>query len=308
MMRDLVNGYRLGATLYMPIVHPKVTECLSGESVFPAPSVVLCLEDALAEDDVSKGLDILRRMLSGPAFSTPSQVFVRPRSLGMALELAAWEGICRIDGFVAPKVVPETAEAWLDLATQADLRLMPTLESAGFFDPARIIALREIFDGFNPTRIAALRLGGNDLLGAMALRREAGVTSWEGPLAWFLSMASSILISAGYPVSAPVYDVIEDTETLAREVARDVAAGFISKTAIHPVQVPVISSAFAVSMAEAEQAQAILDNEAAAVFQIGGVMCEPSTHLGWAERILARQQVFGLRDQIEPWPANRVQA
>lgn len=308
MLRELVNGYRLGATLYMPIVHPKVTEYLSGDSVFPAPSVVLCLEDALAEDDVSKGLDILRGVLSGPAFSTSSQLFVRPRSLGMALELAAWEGIGRIDGFVAPKVVPETAEAWLDLATRADLRLMPTLESVVFFDPARIIALRDIFDGFDPTRIAALRLGGNDLLGAMALRREAGVTSWEGPLAWVLSMASSILISAGYPVSAPVYDVIEDTETLAREVARDVAAGFISKTAIHPVQVPIIASAFAVSREEVDQAQAILDDEAAAVFQIGGVMCEPSTHRGWAERILARQQVFGRRDEIEPWAANRAQA
>lgn len=307
-MRSFVDEYRLGATLYMPILHPKVPGFLQGENAFPAPSVVLCLEDALAEGDVKNGLEVLRRVLAGAEFSTDTQIFVRPRSLDMALELASWEGIGKIDGFVAPKIVPESAEAWLDLTTRADLRLMPTLESPSYFDPARIVALREVFDGFDPTRIAAIRLGGNDLLGGMSLRREAGVTSWEGPLAWILSMASSIFISAGYPVSAPVYDVIEDVETLRREVVRDVATGFISKTAIHPVQVPVIAEAFAVTIAEAAQAEAILDNGAAAVFQLAGVMCEPSTHRGWAGRILARREIFGLK-QFEPaWPTGKAHA
>jgi len=295
-MRAMLDGYRLGATLYMPIVHPKVLGFLRGECPFPAPSIVLCLEDALAEDDVTRGLDILRRALAGPICTTATQVFVRPRSFDMAQTLVGWDGIEKIDGLVAPKVLPETAEAWLSLATEADLRLMPTLESARYFDPAQLTALRVILDDFDSDRIAAVRLGGNDLLGALALRRQAGTTSWESPLAWILSMASSLLIASGYPIAAPVYDIIQDIETLRREVAQDVAAGFISKTAIHPAQVPHIAEAFAVSPSEAEQARAILANDASAVFQSGGVMCEPSTHRGWAERVTARLRLYGMKD------------
>ncbi|MFT4714501.1 MAG: citrate lyase beta subunit, partial [Candidatus Azotimanducaceae bacterium] len=188
------------------------------------------------------------------------------------------------------------AAAWMDLAEATNIRIMPTLESAEFFDPGRITALREALDSYDKDRIAAIRLGGNDLLAAMALRRQPGITSWEGPLAWILSMASSMLISAGYPVAAPVFDIIEDIETLKREAAQDVAAGFISKTAIHPTQVPHILEAFRVSNAEVDQARAILAEGAGAVFRFGGVMCEPSTHKAWAQRVLARYEIFGMQN------------
>jgi len=289
------SSYALGATLYMPIVHRRIPACLRGEAVFPAPSVVLCLEDALAEDDVAHGIATLKTLLKSWPVQLDTRVFVRPRNLEMGLQLAEFVGIDRIEGFVAPKIVPETAAAWMDLAQATDLRIMPTVESAQFFDPGRITALREVLDDHDRRRIAAIRLGGNDLLGAMALRRQAGITSWEGPLGWILSMASSMLISAGYPVAAPVFDIIADLETLKRETARDVAAGFVSKTAIHPAQVAHILEAFQVSDTEIEQARAILDKSARAVFQIGGVMCEPSTHSAWAQRILARSDIFGVR-------------
>jgi citrate lyase beta subunit len=298
MQRDFLS-YALGATLYMPIVHPRVPAYLRGDLAFPSPSVVLCLEDALAEHDVARGIATLKTLLKTGPVVPNTRVFVRPRNLDMALQLAEFAGIDNIEGFVAPKIVPETAAAWMDLAEAADLRIMPTVESAQFFDPGRITALREALDDYDTRRIAAIRLGGNDLLAAMALRRQSGITSWEGPLAWVLSMASSMLISAGYPVAAPVFDIITDIETLKREVAQDVAAGFVSKTAIHPVQVAYIMEAFRVSEAEVDQARAILEERASAVFQIGGVMCEPSTHMAWAQRIMARTAVFGVQGQPE---------
>ena len=288
------SSYALGATLYMPIVHHRVPSYLRGEVDFPSPSVVLCLEDALAEDDVARGIAVLKSLLKSGPVTSNTRVFVRPRSLEMALQLAEFSGIENIEGFVAPKIVPETASAWMELATAADLQVMPTVESAQFFDPGRITALREALDDHDKRRIAAIRLGGNDLLAAMALRRQERITSWEGPLGWILSMASSMLISAGYPVAAPVFDIIADIETLKRESAQDVAAGFVSKTAIHPVQVSHILASFRVSEAEVEQAKAILDDHARAVFQIGGAMCEPSTQRAWAKRVLARFEIFGL--------------
>ncbi len=289
------SSYALGATLYMPIVHQRVPAYLRGELEFPSTSVVLCLEDALAEGDVARGISTLKNLLRTCPINSKTRVFVRPRSLEMGMQLAEFYGIDKIEGFVAPKIVPETAAAWMDLAEAADLQLMPTVESSEFFDPGRITALREALDSYDKRRISAIRLGGNDLLAAMALRRQPGITSWEGPLAWILAMASSMLISTGYPVAAPVFDIIQDIDTLKREAAQDVAAGFISKTAIHPAQVSHILDAFRVPEAEVFQARAILDDGAGAVFQIGGIMCEPSTHRAWAQRVLTRYEVFGLQ-------------
>jgi len=291
------SSYALGATLYMPVIHHRVEKFMHGTEAFPSTSIVLCLEDALAQDDVARGLSGLRTLLQTCPAVTGAQVFVRPRNLTMAMHLADLAGIEKIEGFVAPKIDPDTAPAWLDLAQAANLRIMPTIETAEFFDPGRIAALRAVLDDYERHRIAAIRLGGNDLLAAMALRRQAGITSWEGPLAFVLSMASSMLISAGYPVAAPVFDIISDINTLRREVVQDVAAGFVSKTAIHPSQVSHILDAFRIAPAEMEKALAIAQEGASAVFRIDGTMCEPATHLAWARRILARNEIFGLRDE-----------
>lgn len=290
-------AYKLGATLYMPVIHPKVPDIVSGAAPSPASSIVLCLEDALHESDVEQGVRTLTRLLRGRPGGTNNgpQIFIRPRSYDMACRLRAIDGITRIDGFVVPKVRAETTPDWISLLSGTTLKLMPTLETPEFFDPARLIQFRDILLNAGLDRIAAVRIGGNDLLGAMALRRVRGMTAYDGPLGWFLLMASSILIPAGIPVSAPVFDIIEDAETLRREVARDVEMGFVSKTAIHPAQVPIIEGALAVSREDVRAARAILELDARAVFQVGGVMCEPATHAAWARRTLAREEHFGCR-------------
>lgn len=294
-MNPHLAAYEIGATLYMPVLHQRVREIVLGAAAPPASSIVLCLEDALHESDVERGVTTLMGLLAAAPAQPAARprLFIRPRSFDMAARLRSVPGIGRIDGFVAPKIRVETLPDWISLLSGSDLRLMPTIETGEFFDPARLVAVRDLILGSGPDRIAAVRLGGNDLLGTMGLRRQRGVTAYEGPLGWFLSMAGSILTSAGVPVAAPVFDIIDDLETLKREVERDVAMGFISKTAIHPAQVPIIEGAMRVSGEEEEAARAILNQEARAVFQIGGVMCEPATHAGWARRVLARAEIFG---------------
>ena len=51
-MRNSFESYALGATLYMPVTHPKVDDFLFGHAPAPASSIVLCLEDALSDYDV----------------------------------------------------------------------------------------------------------------------------------------------------------------------------------------------------------------------------------------------------------------
>ena len=295
----MFDAYTLGATLYMPIIHPKVPDIVTGRAKCPSSSVVLCLEDALAENDVERGIVVLRETLAKANIPDGLRVFVRPRSLEMAHRLAGFNDIGKIEGFVAPKVRAENAASWMEIVGPRGLRVMPTLETAEFFDPGRVAAVRDILNGFDHRSISAIRIGGNDLLGSLGLRRQRGVTSWDGPLAWVLSMCSSMFISSGYPVAAPVFDIIDDLETLKREVERDIAAGFISKTAIHPVQVGIIEEAMRPTKEDIHQAKAILEQDARAVFQIGGVMCEPSTHHNWALRIMQREEIFGTSDVFD---------
>jgi citrate lyase beta subunit len=296
-MMERFEAYTLGATLYMPVLHPRVVDILHGRMPAPSLSVVLCLEDALAETDVSDGLSRLDQILQELPDELPVRAFLRPRNFEMAREICAQASGTAIDGIVAPKILPDALPGWLEAAREAQLTVMPTLESATFFDPAKIVAIRDVLDAHREDagRLAAIRLGGNDLLSSMGLRRTRGMTAWDGPLAWVLSMASSILTSAGHPVAAPVFDIIDDLETLQREVAKDVAAGFISKTIIHPAQAGIVEGAFQVSPEELDQARAILDAQARAVFQLGGVMCEPATHTAWAERTITRARIFGTK-------------
>lgn len=287
------SAYALGATLYMPVIHPSVPAIVKGEVPAPAPSIVLCLEDALHENDVERGVRTLLDILGSVDCNKGPVVYIRPRSLDMATRLVQMKNIQNIEGFVAPKIRPDNVMDWLDLTRRAGISIMPTLESVEYFDPAQVIAVKNNILTSNSGHVTAVRLGGNDLMNALGLRRTPGVTAYDGPLAWVLPMMSSILTSSGLNVTAPVFDIIHDMETLEKEAIRDIQMGFVGKTAIHPSQVNTILNAFQPSHDDVVMANAILDKEAKAVFQIGGVMCEPSTHKNWAERVLSREHHFG---------------
>jgi citrate lyase beta subunit len=88
--------------------------------------------------------------------------------------------------------------------------------------------------------------------------------------------------------------IIHDPDLLKRETQMDIARGYVGKTAIHPCQVAIIHAALQVTPSDLEMARAILDDSAAAVFQIGGAMCEPATHSAWARKIVARGARWGV--------------
>lgn len=309
-MKDLMleKAQGLGATLYMPAINPHARRVFGGEDLYGAGSVVICLEDALHENDVERGLSGLRTMLldrkaAGTHAAQRTMVFIRPRNLAMAHVIAEMEGIETVSGLIVPKMSVINGPGWFELAADHRLTLMPTFETAEYFDPGYVAEAVRMLDTASCGRALAIRLGGNDLLNAMSLRRASGVVSHEGPLGFVLGMLASQLMAAGYAVAAPVFDIIHDTETLTREVGMDIMRGFVGKTAIHPCQIGIIHDALAVKPGDLEMAEAILDSKAEAVFQIRGVMCEPATHRNWARRIRARSArwgVSGLQDRSIP--------
>ena len=162
------SAYALGATLYMPATRPDILDVVLGEKIQGLRSLVVCLEDAVAEIDVQQGLNNLKNLLLGieARGGRPSAgpiLFVRPRDAAMAAVLNDWSLMRHVDGFVVPKLSLGNIREWQQAVTRDDLMLMPTLETPEVFVPNAMVELRSAMLELLPERIIALRIGGNDL-------------------------------------------------------------------------------------------------------------------------------------------------
>ena len=124
------SAYALGATLYMPATRPDILDVVLGEKIQGLRSLVVCLEDAVAEIDVQQGLNNLKNLLLGieARGGRPSSgpiLFVRPRDAAMAAVLNDWSLMRHVDGFVVPKLSLGNIREWQQAVTRDDLMLMP---------------------------------------------------------------------------------------------------------------------------------------------------------------------------------------
>jgi citrate lyase beta subunit len=136
-------------------------------------------------------------------------------------------------------------------------------------------------------QILALRIGGNDLLALLGIRRPRDRTLYRTPLGLTIANLVTVFKPHGFELTAPVFEHLDCPEILEEELGEDLAHGLCGKTAIHPDQLPLIDSRFRVSPSDLEAAQRILDEDRA-VFKFGGSMCELATHSAWAEHIVGR--------------------
>ncbi|MDE1461607.1 aldolase/citrate lyase family protein [Spartinivicinus poritis] len=279
--------YRLGATLYMPAIRPDLAQKLTTTQ---AGSVVLCTEDAISESQIEEALKNINKLLmSFPQINT--NVFIRARSPQVLANLLALDTIDQIKGFVIPKIdhsnVHEYKEAVEDSGKNA-FYLMPTIETEIAFDNQELIQLRKFIDTF-PVGIPCFRIGGNDLLSLLGIKRPDYVTIYETPVRIAIDNCITAFRPFGYQLSAPVFEYIDDKNLplLKKELMLDRAYGFLNKTAIHPVQVDLIQEILSVKNEELDLAKKIILHQDKAVFKADGQMCEPSTHINWAKKVLA---------------------
>ena len=297
------SAYALGATLYMPATRADILQVVYGEKIQGLRSLVVCLEDAVAETDVQQALNNLKHLLlaidarGGRSFGGPI-LFVRPRDSAMAARLNEWSLMRYVDGFVVPKLSLCNIREWQQAVTRSDLMLMPTLETLEVFDPSAMIELRSALLEQLPGRIIALRIGGNDLMSCLSLRRTPTMTLYNTPMNYVISMLCAIMGSAGFALTAPVFEQLNAPQLLEHELALDIAHGLIGKTAIHPSQIAVIHRALQVTLEDLNSARQILSKTAPAVFKFNDAMCEPATHYKWAQMIIERAHWQGVRPEI----------
>jgi citrate lyase beta subunit len=284
----MLNAYRLGGSLYVPATHQDLLNIANGTRWPELRSVIFCTEDAVAPDALEFGLENLGHCLERMTARCPTLRFVRVRNPGILARLLTFAGIEKLDGFVLPKLDRQNVDEYMDLLKDSRHLCMPTLETRDVFETSKMIALRDhLLDSGYQRRILALRIGGNDLLSILGIRRPRDRTLYRTPLGHTIAQIVTVFKPFGFQITAPVFEHIDCPEILREELSEDIAHGLCGKTAIHPSQVPVIETSFSVTPTDLEAARRILIDERA-VFKFDGSMCEAATHRSWARQIVER--------------------
>lgn len=300
-MKPTPSAYALGATLYMPATRTDITDVIINNKIPDLRSLVICLEDAVSEDDVPMAISQLSELLDTLVEEKQRHgsanwplVFIRPRHQAMGQMLTTHFNLSAVDGFVLPKFTQASIAAWWEIMKETHLCMMPTLETEDVFDVEKMsILARELENHPSRQRIVALRIGGNDLMSVISMRRSRTLTLYDGPMGYVIKMLVSVFCPKNFALTAPVCEQIENPQLLEAELALDIAHGLVGKTAIHPSQIDIIQRALMVDTYDHADALRIL-NSTQAVFKSQGAMCEPSTHKRWAAAILERAQHYGI--------------
>lgn len=289
--------FRLGASMYCPATHKDVLPIANGEKYPNLRSIIFCTEDAIRADEVEAALRNLKHTMSHFTPQENLMRFIRVRSPEVLGKLLRTRGISNIDGFVLPKITAQNLHLYTSQLTDRDpYLLMPTLETV---EATSELLMRQLLDQMMDDRIRrrilSLRIGGNDLLNVYRLRRQMNATIYGTPVGnHVIPMLVTVFKPHGFNLTAPVFEGIDFPELLQEELVIDQNHGLFGKTAIHPSQIQVIEASFRVPRQKLAEARAILEPNAPAVFKMNGAMCEPTTHMNWAEDILERAGIYGL--------------
>jgi citrate lyase beta subunit len=284
----------LGASLYVPANHKDLAEIANGDLIPQARSLIFCTEDAIADRELSYSLFNLSVVLANMRVDVAADRFVRVRNTEVLERVLAMPGADKLTGFVLPKITRHNFDNYYRLLRHTEHVLMPTLETAEAFDDQEMQGLRTVLEAPGVRhRILALRIGGNDLLALLGLRRPRGMTLYRTPLGPVISRLVTTFRPYGFMLTAPVFEYLDLPELLDQEVIEDLAHGMIGKTAIHPTQIAPIEQHFKVSPQDLAVARAILDQSAPAVFRMNDAMCEVATQRAWAERTVEQSRLFG---------------
>ncbi|TWI63562.1 citrate lyase beta subunit [Pseudoduganella lurida] len=284
----------IGASLYVPATHKDLPAIASGARLPSLRSVIFCTEDAVAARDLAIALANLAATLRDMPAEAPLDRFVRVRNPDILARVLAMPGAAKLTGFVLPKTTRANLDDYLAPLAGTRHLLMPTLETAEVFDPLEMRELRVRLAAPDVApRILALRIGGNDLLALLGLRRPRTMTLYATPLGPVIANLVTTFRPHGFRLTAPVFEHLDCPELMAQEVQQDLAYGMVGKTAIHPTQIDLIEQHYRVQPTEVAMARRILDADAPAVFRMDDSMCEVATHRDWASAVMARASRFG---------------
>ncbi|MCM3091200.1 MULTISPECIES: HpcH/HpaI aldolase/citrate lyase family protein [unclassified Cytobacillus] len=239
--RELL-AYALGATLYMPATRPNIHQDLLSKKHSGLSSMVICLEDAIGDDEVEMAEDLLCRELENLSFDLAKGlceeedlplIFVRIRSYDQLMRLRSRipNGMHLLTGFVLPKFSP--AEGSKILAAIKDLNslgyclyAMPILETVEIIHKEtrleELIHIKKVLDQ-NFELILNVRIGATDFSGLYGIRRNSDTTVYDiAVIRDCISDIINIFLRADRPyvISGPVWEYFSSKERLLKPQIR----------------------------------------------------------------------------------------
>ncbi|WP_419994622.1 HpcH/HpaI aldolase/citrate lyase family protein [Streptomyces boninensis] len=222
----------LGATLYTPATRPSLAADIVKQADRGVVSMVLCLEDAIADDEVgSAEANIIRQLttLAEDERRELPMLFVRVREPEQITGLTARLGpaVRLLSGFVLPKFTEARGVPFLEALTAAEeasgrrLFAMPVLESPELLHletrAATLAGVAAVVDKYRE-RVLALRLGVTDFGAAYGLRRAPDITAYDVQLiASVIADVVNVLGRAdgtGFTVTGPVWEYFRPYERI----------------------------------------------------------------------------------------------
>ena len=303
-----VLQYKIGGLLYMPAFQKNIVKKIAENRLPHLNSVAFCLEDSISDDsldDAEKSLKIILNQLEN--IENLPLIFVRirsPRHLELFHDKIGSKSKI-LTGYILPKFDMSNASAFLSLARQIMLPIMPILESERVSSiltrRTELFSLKQILDESEPL-ILNIRVGVNDFCNIYGLRRNINQTIYEFGIVRDILIDILNVFAKDYVVAGSVWNFFGGNwaEGLKKELELDKANGFIGKTAIHPMQLPIIFDAMKVSRTDFDDANQILNwksnTHGVMKSSDGSRMNEVKCHLTWARRIKILSELYGIND------------
>ncbi|WP_433660566.1 HpcH/HpaI aldolase/citrate lyase family protein [Nocardia sp. CA-128927] len=227
----------LGATLYAPATRPDLALTISKRAERGVCSMVIDLEDAVADHEVEfakrqtvETLDLL----AANGDSNPL-LFVRVRDAETITEIVEQlgAGAAVLTGFVFPKFDSTTGPKYLSALNAAVQRLdrpiygMPVLESAGLVHRQtrdhELTLIAELL-AEHRERVLAVRVGATDMCSTFGIRRDRDLTIYDvrvvadviADIVNYLGRADG----TGFVITGPVWEYFADHERMFRPLLR----------------------------------------------------------------------------------------
>lgn len=235
-------AYALGATLYMPATRPNIHQDLLSKKHSGLTSMVICLEDAIGDEEVELAETLLVNELAQLSSDIEKGLlveddlplmFIRIRDYSQLMRLKSriQKGLNLLTGIVIPKFSSEAGKQILEEircwnSDGIKLYALPILETKRVIEKEtrleELVAIKQVVDEYEEI-ILNIRIGATDFCGLYGIRRNSDTTVYDiGVIRDCISDIINIFLRADKPyvISGPVWEYFSSKERMLKPQLR----------------------------------------------------------------------------------------
>lgn len=237
-----ILAYALGATLYMPATRPNIHQDLLSKKHSGLTSMVICLEDAIGDDEV----ELAETLLVNELYTLSEEmgkgllleddlplIFIRIRDYEQLLRLKSRirKGLNLLTGIVIPKFSPSQGKLILQEVKSLNedgyrLYALPILETKRVIEIEtrldELMAIKELTDQYEDL-ILNIRIGATDFCGLYGIRRNSDTTVYDiAVIRDCISDIVNVFLRSDHPyvISGPVWEYFSSKDRLLKPQLR----------------------------------------------------------------------------------------